>query len=76
MIGFKTELLKSKMEAEDNLRLCRQAIFKATGMNPAVICMVMGNKSGAGDQDVDGDGIVGTALNMGGQIVQKGKTEK
>ena len=76
VIGFKTDLLKNKMEAEDNLRLCRQAIFKVTGMNPAVICMVLSNKSGAGDQDVEGDGIVGTALNMGGQIVQKGKTEK
>jgi DNA polymerase-3 subunit gamma/tau len=76
VLGFNSDLLKNKMEAEDNLRLCRQAIQKATGLNPIVLCTVLGSKSNPGDHDVDGDGIVGTALNMGGQIVQKGKTEK
>ena len=76
VIGFNSEVLKKKMEAEDNLRLCRQAILNVTGMDSAVVCIVLGNKSGSGDHDVEGDGIVGTALNMGGQIVQKGKTEK
>ncbi len=77
VIGFGSEVLKQKMEAEDNLRLARQAIFKVTGQDLAVVCLVMGNKSGSGgpDLDVDNDGIVGTALNMGGQIVQKGKTD-
>ena len=77
VIGFGSEVLKQKMEAEDNLRLARQAILKVTGMDLPVMCVVLGNRSGSGgpDLDIEGDGIVGTALNMGGQVVQKGKTD-
>jgi DNA polymerase-3 subunit gamma/tau len=77
VIGFSSDVLKQKMEAEDNLRLARQAIQKVLGLDMPVMCVVLGNKTGSGgpDLDIDGDGIVGTALNMGGQIVQKGKTD-
>ena len=77
VIGFGSEVLKKKMEAEDNLRLARQAILKVTGQDVLVLCVVLGNKTGSGgpDLDIENDGIVGTALNMGGQIVQKGKTD-
>lgn len=77
VIGFSSDVLKQKMEAEDNLRLARQAIQKVIGLDVPVMCVVTGNKTGSGgpDLDIDGDGIVGTALNMGGQIVQKGKTD-
>jgi DNA polymerase-3 subunit gamma/tau len=77
VIGFSSDVLKQKMEAEDNLRLARQAIQKVIGLDVPVMCVVIGNKTGGGgpDLDIDGDGIVGTALNMGGQIVQKGKTD-
>ena len=77
VIGFTTELLKEKMEAGDNLRMARQAILKVTGQDVVVMCTVTGNKSGPSGSDlgVESDGIVGTALNMGGQIVQKSKTD-
>jgi len=77
VIGFNSEVLKQKMEAEDNLRLARQSILKVTGQDVSVLCVVLGNKTGSGgpDLDIENDGIVGTALNMGGQIVQKGKTD-
>jgi DNA polymerase-3 subunit gamma/tau len=77
VIGFSSDVLKQKMEAEDNLRLARQAILKVTGMDVPVLCVVIGNKAnpGGSDLDIEGDGIVGTAINMGGQIVQKGKTD-
>ena len=77
VIGFSSDVLKQKMEAGDNLQLARQAIHKVTGMDLPVTCVVLGSKTGRGgtDLDVEGDGIVGTALNMGGHIVQKGKTD-
>jgi hypothetical protein len=77
VIGFTGEVLKQKMEAEDNLRLARQAILKVTGLDVPLLCVVVGNKAGPGgpNLDIDNDGIVGTALNLGGQIVHKGKTD-
>jgi DNA polymerase III subunit gamma/tau len=77
VIGFSSDVLKQKMEAEDNLRMARQAILKVTGLDVPVMCVVVGNKSNPGgpDLDIEGDGIVGTALNLGGQIVHKGKTD-
>ena len=72
LLGFQGEIVKSKMEIPENLELTRQAITSVTGVSVAVVCVVS-NKSGAApaDLDVDRDGMVGTALNLGGQIVHK-----
>ena len=76
VIGFSSDVLKQKMEAGDNLQLARQAIQRVIGQDVPVMCVVMGNKGGSGpEMDIDGDGIVGTALNLGGHIVQKKKTD-
>ena len=72
LLGFQGEIVKSKMEIPENLELTRQAITSVTGVSVALVCVVS-NKSGAApaDLDVDRDGMVGTALNLGGQIVHK-----
>jgi DNA polymerase-3 subunit gamma/tau len=72
VLGFQGEIVKSKMETPENLELTRQAITNVTGASVALICVVS-NKSGAtpNDLDIDRDGMVGTALNLGGQIVHK-----
>jgi len=76
VIGFSSDVLKQKMEAGDNLQLARQAIQRVIGQDVPVICVVLGNKGGSGpEMDIDGDGIVGTALNLGGHIVHKKKTD-
>jgi DNA polymerase-3 subunit gamma/tau len=77
LIGFSSDLLKQKMEAGDNLQLAHRAIHKVTGLDIPVKCVVIGAKGNVSgpDPDIEGDGIVGTALNMGGQIVHKKKTE-
>ncbi len=76
VIGFSSDVLKQKMEAGDNLQLARQAIQRVIGQDVPVMCVVLGNKGGSGpEMDIDGDGIVGTALNLGGHIVQKKKTD-
>jgi DNA polymerase-3 subunit gamma/tau len=76
VIGFSSDVLKQKMEAGDNLQLARQAIQRVLGQDVPVMCVVMGNKGGSSpEMDIEGDGIVGTALNLGGHIVQKKKTD-
>jgi DNA polymerase III subunit gamma/tau len=72
VLGFQGEIVKSKMETPENMELTRQAIANVTGVTVAIICVVS-NKSGTApnDLDIDHDGMVGTALNLGGQIVHK-----
>lgn len=72
VLGFQTDLLKTKMEANDNREIVRAAIRQVTGKDVPVACVVSA-KTGSlpTDLDIDGDGMVGTALNLGGQIVHK-----
>ncbi len=72
LLGFQGEIVKSKMETPENMELTRQAIADVTGVSVGLICVVS-NKSGTApaDLDIDRDGMVGTALNLGGQIVHK-----
>ncbi|NMB88129.1 MAG: DNA polymerase III subunit gamma/tau [Chloroflexi bacterium] len=69
-IGFASEVLKSKMEIQDNMDLTCQAIYHVTGANLPIVCVVTSGKGSElpPDLDVDGDGLVNTALNLGGQI--------
>ena len=74
ILGFSTDLLKKKMESGDNLKVISQGIQAVLNVEMPVHCAVMSNKAGSelpADLDIEGDGIVGTALNMGGKIVQK-----
>ncbi|MCC6147451.1 MAG: DNA polymerase III subunit gamma/tau [Anaerolineaceae bacterium] len=72
ILGFATEVLKSKMEIRENLELVCQQIAAATAKEIRLICVV-NNKTNfdLDNLEVDSDGMVGTALNLGGQIVQK-----
>jgi DNA polymerase-3 subunit gamma/tau len=72
LLGFQGEIVKSKMETPENMELTRQAIANVTGVSVSIICVVS-NKAGTApnDLDIDRDGMVGTALNLGGQIVHK-----
>lgn len=74
VIGFSSELIKSKMEASDNIKVTRQAMQQVLGADIPITCVVMAakmNEANPADQDIEGDGMVRTALNLGGKIVQK-----
>jgi DNA polymerase III subunit gamma/tau len=73
ILGFQTEVLKEKMETGDNLAITRAAIAQLLGADMAVRAIVMTAKGGQlpNDLDVDGEGMVGTALNLGAEIVHK-----
>ena len=73
VIGFSSEVLKSKMDTADNLALTQDAIQKVLGVKIQVQCTVVGNKSNTASTDsgIDADGIVGAALNLGGKLVHR-----
>jgi len=72
-LGFGSEVLKSKMETEDNLKITMKAIQHVLGVDIPVACVVVDSKGGPiqRDEDVDADGMVNAALNLGAKIVQK-----
>jgi len=75
LLGFKAELLKSKMETNDNLQIIRQALSQVLGIDLQVRCIISTgkNKNLPADLDVENDGMVGTALrDLGGEIVDSG----
>jgi len=72
VLGFSTEVVKSKMESNDNIRITQDAIAQIFKIRPAIRCVVVGGRGGGlSAEGEDPDGLVGTALNLGGKIVQK-----
>lgn len=70
-LGFASEIVKSKMEMNDNIELTCQAISQVTGSKVSIACEIMSKKANVApaDLNINGDGLVGTALNLGGKIV-------
>jgi DNA polymerase-3 subunit gamma/tau len=73
ILGYQTELVKSKMETDENLALLREALKAVIGGTFPVRCVVVGNKAtiDVSDVDVAGDGMVRTALDLGGVLLNK-----
>ena len=73
LLGFASDLLKSKMELEENLSVTRQAILEVLGIEVPIVVTVVSEKAQNTPEDlgVPSDGIVGTAINEGGKIVHK-----
>lgn len=73
ILGFAGEINRSKMDTPQNLDLVTQAILHITGFKLGVNCVIIKTKNSGSPDDlgVDADGMVGTALNLGGQVVHK-----
>jgi DNA polymerase III subunit gamma/tau len=72
-LGFQGEVVRSKMDTPENIELTRQAIKEICGIEVTIRCIV-NNRNGTAvpaDEDIENDGLVGTALGQGGQIVHK-----
>ena len=68
-LGF-SEVLKSKMEKTENMDSVRRALQEVFKMEVPIRCVVTTGKAGAIPADIDGDGMVATALrDLGGEIV-------
>ncbi len=61
------------MEKDDNLQIVSSAVKQVLGWDIPVACIDATNKGGQmqSNSDVDADGMVNAALNLGGKIVQK-----
>jgi pyruvate/2-oxoacid:ferredoxin oxidoreductase alpha subunit len=61
------------MEAANSLKLAMQAIKQAVGQEVPVVCIVVDARGGPvqRDEDIDADGMVNEALNLGAKIVHK-----
>jgi DNA polymerase-3 subunit gamma/tau len=73
LIGFASEMLRSKMDTPDNLAIARNALKKVLGQEIQVQCTVVSGRAASTPTDlgVDADGIVGAALNLGGKLIHK-----
>ena len=72
ILGFATEVLKSKMEIRENLELIKKVMSEVIEKKVPVACIVNPKTNFNLDNlEVDSDGMVGAALNLGGQIVHK-----
>lgn len=73
VLGFATEILKSKMETGENIALTRAAIRQVLGVDLPIVCTVVGNKATTLPEEfgIEPDGMVSTALNLGAKIVKR-----
>jgi DNA polymerase-3 subunit gamma/tau len=73
ILGFKSEVLKSKMENDENIDVTRHAIKTILNIDLPIECIVVSDKGKnvQVDADVDPDGLVSTALHLGGKLVHK-----
>ncbi|WP_075061546.1 DNA polymerase III subunit gamma/tau [Ornatilinea apprima] len=72
VIGFATEVLRSKMDTQENLFIAQEAIRQVLGSPLALKCAInTGSQPSQELDDVDSDSMLGTALRLGGQIVDQ-----
>ncbi len=70
VLGFASELLRSKMENGHNQENARQAISKIAGVDIQIDCRVAGKQEAQVPDEIDRDGLVGTALSLGGKLTK------
>ncbi len=71
VLGFSSELLRSKMENGHNQDNARQAIRQVTGVDIMIDCRVAGKEDSGIPDGIERDSMVGTALSLGGKITKK-----
>jgi DNA polymerase III subunit gamma/tau len=76
VLGFASDVVKSKMESNDNKEMTSQVIAQVMGTSLSIICTVTGSKAAIDPVDlgIEGGGLVSTALDLGGKIVNKKKS--
>lgn len=74
LLGFPSEMLKSKMENPENIEVTRRVIHNILHVDVPIECIVVTGRSGgvpADTEDLDPDGLVKTAINLGGKLIHK-----
>lgn len=75
VLGFASEILRSKMENGRNIELAREAIRDICGVEVEIDCVVAGKEENnlPDEIEVDREGMVGEAISLGGKITRKEK---
>ncbi|MBI4731275.1 MAG: hypothetical protein HY781_03970 [Chloroflexi bacterium] len=68
LLGFSSEILRSKADTPEQMEIVRKAIAGALGAELTVKCVVSNAKQQV-PSDVKADGMVAAALRKGGEIV-------
>ncbi len=71
VLAFASDMLKSKMDTDENLSVIRQVIQQVTGIDLPITCTVVVGRGAGGDAKIEGDSMVNTALGLGGKIVDR-----
>jgi DNA polymerase III subunit gamma/tau len=72
ILGFASDILKTKMESNDHLEVTRRAVQQVTGVNMPIRCVVIDSKSTSApdERGMAGSSLVNSAINeLGGQIL-------
>lgn len=69
ILSFASEIVKQKMEMDDNMEMTRRAIYHVTKANLRIICTVANTRNVQTDnKDIAREGLINVAINLGGQI--------
>jgi hypothetical protein len=68
VLGFQSETVRALMDKPENLEAARKAIADVVGASMRLKCVVI-NAHGKAPPNLPPDGMVATALNHGGEIV-------
>lgn len=73
LLGFPSEVLKSKMEIPENIEVTRRVILNLLQVDIPIECVVV-NERGAtisGSNESEKNGLVDAAINLGGKLIHK-----
>ncbi len=73
ILGFPSDVLKSKMENPENIEVTRRVIQNLLNVDMPIQCVVVNEKGGlaAGANESEPNGLVDAAINLGGKLVHK-----
>ncbi len=69
VLSFASDIVKQKMEMDDNMEMTRRAIFHVMKANLQIVCTVANTRNTKSENnDIARDGLINAAINLGGQI--------
>ncbi|MEN6523794.1 MAG: hypothetical protein ABFD14_08745, partial [Anaerolineaceae bacterium] len=72
VLAFSNDVIKSKMETKENLALTRSVLNQIFERDLEISCVLNNRATGAPiDMDIEENGIVRAALNLGGVVKKK-----
>jgi len=68
-LSFASDIVKQKMEMDDNMEMTRRAIYHVTKANLQIICTVVNTRAVKSENtEIAREGLIDAAINLGGQI--------